>query len=105
MEQGRTNKRSLSISSMIVASGMVALLNLSIIAASIPIAAAQQQQQQQPGGGTPEGGAAASSTNAACGQVVSGVVNLTSNLNCSGDGIIVGGPNTVVNMNGFSITG
>ena len=47
----------------------------------------------------------AASTNAACGQVVSGVVNLTANLNCSGDGIIVGGPNTVINMNGFSITG
>ena len=42
---------------------------------------------------------------AACGQVVSGAVNLTANLNCSGDGIIVGGPNTVINMNGFSITG
>ncbi|MGH9982460.1 MAG: right-handed parallel beta-helix repeat-containing protein [Nitrososphaeraceae archaeon] len=49
--------------------------------------------------------AAAASSNAACGQVVSGVVNLTANLNCSGDGIIVGGPNTVINMNGFSITG
>ena len=84
---------------MIVASGMVALLTLSIIAANIPVAAAQQQQ---PGDGTP---GAAASTNAACGQVVSGVVNLTSNLNCSGDGIIVGGPNTVINMNGFSITG
>ena len=55
----------------------------------------QQLQAQQ----------AASSSNAACGQVVSGVVNLTANLNCSGDGIIVGGPNTVINMNGFSITG
>jgi parallel beta-helix repeat protein len=45
-------------------------------------------------------------TNAACGQVLSGVVELTSDLNCSsGDGIIVGGPNTVINMNGFSITG
>lgn len=44
-------------------------------------------------------------TNAACGQVTSGVVNLTANLNCSGDGIIISGPNTVVNMNGFSITG
>jgi len=44
-------------------------------------------------------------TNTACGQVSSGVVNLTSNLNCSGDGIIVGGPNTVINMNGFSIMG
>jgi len=49
--------------------------------------------------------AAAASTNAACGQVVSGQVNLTANLNCSGDGIIVDGPNTVINMNGFSITG
>ena len=45
------------------------------------------------------------STNAPCGQVVSRVVNLTANLNCSGDGIIVGGSNTVINMNGFSITG
>jgi hypothetical protein len=51
-----------------------------------------------------EGGASLS-TNAACGQVVSGIVNLTSNLDCSGDGLIVGGPNTVINMNGFSITG
>src|SRR5918996_1145319 len=49
--------------------------------------------------------AQAASSSAACGQVVSGVVNLTANLNCSGDGIIVGGPNTVINMNGFSITG
>jgi hypothetical protein len=49
--------------------------------------------------------AAAASSNPACGGVVSGLVNLTANLNCSGDGIIVGGPNTVINMNGFSITG
>jgi Periplasmic copper-binding protein (NosD) len=49
--------------------------------------------------------AAAASSNAACGQVVSGLINLTANLNCSGDGLIVGGPNTVINMNGFSITG
>jgi parallel beta-helix repeat protein len=44
-------------------------------------------------------------SNAACGQVVSGLVNLTANLDCSGDGIIIGGDNTVVNMNGYSITG
>jgi hypothetical protein len=50
-------------------------------------------------------GAPSLSTNPACGQVVSGIVNLTSNLDCSGDGLIVGGPNTVINMNGFSITG
>ena len=44
-------------------------------------------------------------TNAACGQVVSGLVNLTANLDCSGDGLIIGGDNTVVYMNGYSITG
>src|SRR5918995_1054731 len=61
--------------------------------------AQQAQQPQQPQ-------QVATSSSAACGQVVSGVVNLTANLNCSsGDGIIVGGPNTVINMNGFSITG
>ena len=74
MEQGRMNIRGWSISSLILASGIIALLTLSIIAADIPIAAAQQQ------GGTP----GASSSSAACGQVVSGVVNLTANLNCSG---------------------
>src|ERR687897_1818250 len=89
-------KRS-SISSMIAASVLVTLITLSTLTIGIATPVAAQQQ-----GGTP--GAASSS--AACGQVVSGVVNLTANLNCSsGDGIIVGGPNTVINMNGFSIIG
>lgn len=44
-------------------------------------------------------------TNAACGQVVSGLVNLTANLDCSGDGLIIGGDNTVINMNGYTIKG
>ncbi|MFL6342707.1 MAG: NosD domain-containing protein [Nitrososphaeraceae archaeon] len=44
-------------------------------------------------------------TNPACGQVVSGNVTLTSNLNCSGDGLIVGDDNTVINMNGYTIAG
>src|SRR5918994_293748 len=88
-------KRS-SISSMIAASVLVTLITLSTLTIGIATPVAAQQQ-----GGTP----GAASSNAACGQVVSGVVNLTANLNCSGDGIIVGGPNTVINMNGFSITG
>src|ERR671918_2214194 len=89
-------KRS-SISSMIVASVLVTLITLSTLTIGIATPVAAQQQ-----GGTP----GASSSSAACGQVVSGVVNLTANLNCSsGDGIIVGGPNTVINMNGFSIIG
>ena len=65
----------------------------------------QQQAQPQPQQQQAQQQQAPSSSSAACGQVVSGVVNLTANLNCSGDGIIVGGPNTVINMNGFSITG
>ena len=52
----------------------------------------QSSLQEQELGSLTEG----TSTNAACGQVASGVVNLTANLNCSGDGIIVGGPNTVI---------
>ncbi|MGH9912861.1 MAG: NosD domain-containing protein [Nitrososphaeraceae archaeon] len=91
-----------SISSMIAASVLITLITLSTLTIGTAIPAAAQQ------GGTPgaaQAAQAASSSNAACGQVVSGVVNLTANLNCSGDGIIVGGPNTVINMNGFSITG
>ena len=61
----------------------------------------QSSLQEQELGSLIEG----TTTDAACGQVVTGVVNLTANLNCSGDGIIVGGPNTVINVNGFSITG
>ena len=87
---------------MIAASVLITLITLSTLTIGMATPAAAQQ------GGTPGAGPAAassSSSNAACGQVVSGVVNLTANLNCSGDGIIVGGPNTVINMNGFSITG
>ena len=41
----------------------------------------------------------------ACGQVVHGNVTLTANLDCTGDGLIVGGDNTTINLNGYSITG
>src|SRR5687768_16826686 len=112
-------KRKRSILS-IAGSGLalLTLLTLSSVTMGVISAAAQQEQQ----GSTTTGAdtssfnslseqqavasqTQAASSNAACGQVVSGVVNLTANLNCSGDGIIVGGPNTVINMNGFSITG
>jgi hypothetical protein len=108
-----------SISSIVAASVMVTLLTLSILATNTTPATAQQRgvitgaelSASQQGAEQPQQQqlttltAGASSTNPACGQVVSGIVNLTSNLDCSGDGLIVGGPNTVINMNGFSITG
>src|ERR687891_2906922 len=70
-----------------------------------PQAQQAQPQAQQAQPQAQQAQQVAEPISAACGQVVSGVVNLTANLNCSsGDGIIVGGPNTVINMNGFSIT-
>ena len=102
MELEGKRSRSISSSKMIAASVLVTLIAFSTLTIGMATPAAAQQQQQQPPGET---SGASSSSNAACGQVVSGVVNLTANLNCSGDGLIVGGPNTVINMNGFSITG
>jgi parallel beta-helix repeat protein len=40
-----------------------------------------------------------------CGQVVQGIVMLTANLTCSGDGLIVGDDGTTINLNGFSLHG
>jgi nitrous oxidase accessory protein NosD len=44
-------------------------------------------------------------TTSACGQVVEGLVELNSNLNCSGDGLIVGSNDTTIRLNGYTITG
>jgi nitrous oxidase accessory protein NosD len=41
----------------------------------------------------------------ACGQVVKGNVTLTADLNCPGDGLIVGADNAVIDLAGYSITG
>src|SRR4029453_9351183 len=97
--EGKRSCRSRSISSskIIAASVLVILIAFSTLTIGMAKPAAAQQPGETPG--------ASSSSNAACGQVVSGVVNLTANLNCSGDGLIVGGPNTVINVNGFSIAG
>ena len=43
--------------------------------------------------------------NPACGQLVQGDVKLSSNLICKGDGIIVNGNNTTIDMNGYSLKG
>jgi nitrous oxidase accessory protein NosD len=44
-------------------------------------------------------------TSAACGQVVEGLVELNSDLNCSGDGLIVGADGTTIRLNGHTIMG
>lgn len=43
--------------------------------------------------------------NPSCGQIVQGNVQLSSNLICTADGIIIGGNNTYIDMNGFSLKG
>src|SRR5919197_3872769 len=64
-----------------------------------PTLAAAQTSNTEPSSGS------SATTNPACGQVVSGNVTLTSNLNCSGAGLIVGDDNTVINMNGYTLQG
>jgi parallel beta-helix repeat protein len=64
-----------------------------------PTLAAAQTSNTNPSSGS------STTTNPACGQVVSGNVTLTSNLNCSGDGLIVGNDDTTINMNGYTIDG
>ena len=99
--EGDARRGDVGISSDISDSGNVSANSGIGVSGEIEEFAMQQQQQQ-----LQEQQQHAVPISAACGQVVSGVVNLTANLNCgSGDGIIVGGPNTVINMNGFSITG
>ena len=51
------------------------------------------------------GSSASTTTNPACGQVVSGTVTLTSNLQCAGDGLIVGADHTIINLNGYKLMG
>lgn len=43
--------------------------------------------------------------NPACGQIIQGNVKLGSNLICDNDGLIVGGNDTTIDMNGFSLKG
>ena len=50
---------------------------------------------------TPESGVPSIS----CGQVIEESVVLTSNLNCKSDGLLVGGDDITIDLNGFSVTG
>src|ERR671919_2322357 len=61
---------------------------------------AQQQSAVIPIQSSQNGGSEIS-----CGQTVQGNVTLTANLNCNGDGLIVGDDATTINLNGFGIYG
>jgi parallel beta-helix repeat protein len=65
----------------------------------------QQQQQQQEALATQGDTSETPITNPACGQVVEGLVELNSDLNCIGDGLIVGADGTTIRLNGHTIRG
>jgi len=89
---------------------LTAVIGLAIQPTAL-MAQAQTQTQQTPSPTAASVPASASAatitpiTNPACGEVVQGSVNLTANLNCTGDGLIVGADNTVINLNGYTLTG
>jgi parallel beta-helix repeat protein len=64
-----------------------------------------QQQQQQEALATQGNTGRAPVTNPACGQVVEGLVELISDLNCIGDGLIIGADGTTIRLNGHTIRG
>ena len=73
---------------------VAAIVSFAAIGAQIASPTNAVAQEEQPPQGT-----------VACGQVVQGNVTLTANLNCSGDGLIVGDDETTINLNGFGIYG
>ena len=82
-----------------------------VIQPSALMAQTQTQQTPSPSVASTRNSSSASTaaitpiTNPACGEVVQGNVNLTANLNCTGDGLIVGADNTVINLNGYTVSG
>jgi hypothetical protein len=73
---------------------VAAIVSLAAIGAQVVSPMNAVAQEDQPPQGT-----------VACGQVVQGNVTLTANLNCTGDGLIVGDDGTTINLNGFGIYG
>ena len=77
---------------------IVFIVILSVV--SVGRVGAQQQSAVIPNQTAQNGGSEIS-----CGQTVQGNVTLTANLNCNGDGLIVGDDATTINLNGFGIYG
>ena len=83
---------------------VIALILSSVAALSGPTTIIIHRQQQE-ALATQEDTSEPVSNSAACGQVVEGLVELNSDLNCSGDGLIVGADGTTIRLNGHTIRG
>jgi parallel beta-helix repeat protein len=86
---------------------IITVLTLSLVAAlsGSTITNIIIYQQQQEALATQGDTTRTPTTNAACGQVVEGLVELNSDLNCTGDGLIVGANDTTIRLNGHTIRG
>jgi parallel beta-helix repeat protein len=88
---------------------IITILILSLVAAlsgaTITNIIIYQQQQQQEALATQGNTSRTPITNPACGQVVEGLVELNSDLNCIGDGLIIGADGTTIRLNGHTIRG
>jgi parallel beta-helix repeat protein len=82
---------------------IIALILSSVAVLSCPSSIIIYRQQEALA--TQEDATEPTSTTASCGQVVEGLVELNSDLNCSGDGLIVGGDDTTIRLNGHTIMG
>lgn len=84
-------------------------LAIGTIAAFVTIAALVVQptalMAQTSANSTSSTPAPTASSQPVCGEVVKQSVTLTANLNCSGDGLIVGADGVTINLNGFFLTG
>ena len=83
---------------------IIALILSSVAALSGPTNIIIHRQQQE-ALATQEDTSEPVSNSVACGQVVEGLVELNSDLDCSEDGLIVGSDGTTIRLNGHTITG
>ncbi len=90
------NKRQLKIS------WISTLLVLAMVISVVPIGTADAQQQIGP---ISVQSTESVNSEISCGQTVQGNITLTANLNCDGDGLIVGDHTTTINLNGYGIYG
>jgi parallel beta-helix repeat protein len=86
-------------------SALIPILVVLIISVTLPTTPTNIIIPQQQEAFAIQGETRTPTTNAACSQVVEGLVELNSDLNCSGDGLIIGADDTTIRLNGHAIRG
>jgi parallel beta-helix repeat protein len=86
-------------------SALITIIVVLIISVTLPTTPTNIIIPQQQEAFAIQGDTRTPTTNAACGQVVEGLVELNSDLNCSGDGLIVAADSSTIRLNGHAIRG